>query len=75
MQAGVRWNFETQQQISGFSGNILRSASPAQDELHLDGFHGFPWKHKRNIVKNKRNCVHVCGIQRNTYTVCMGISM
>lgn len=30
----------------------------------LDGIHGLPWKHNRNMVENKRiKCIHVCGIQ------------
>lgn len=63
MQAGVGWDFGTPQEFFGFLGMFeIRTGWAA-----LDGIHGLPWKHNRNMFKNKRvKCIHVWD-QGNTY--------
>lgn len=61
MQAAIRWDFGTLQEFFGFSGECLRSA---REGPPLDGIHGLPWKHNRNMFKNKGvKRIHVCGIK------------
>lgn len=75
MQAGVRWDFRTRQEISGFLG-MFKIRLTSMGWTALDGIHGLPWKHNRNMVKNKRiKCIHVCGIQGTLkYAVLLGAS-
>lgn len=60
MQAAIRWDFGTLQEFFGFLGMFeIRSGWAA-----LDGIHGLPWKHNRNMFKNKGvKRIHVCGIK------------
>lgn len=67
MQAGVRWDFGTiGQEFFGFL-RMFKIRLTSTGWAALDGIHRFPWKHNRNMVKNKRiKCICVCGIRGNT---------
>lgn len=74
MQAGVRWDFGTRQEISGFLG-MFKIRLTSTGWAALDGIHGLPWKHNRNMVKNKRiKCIRVCGIQGTLICFLLGAS-
>lgn len=60
MQAGVRWDFGTRQENSGFLG-MFKIRLTSTGWAALDRTHGLPWKHNRNMVKSKRiKCICVC---------------
>lgn len=53
MPAGVGWDFGTMQEFLGFLG-MFEIRLTSRRWAALDGIHGLPWKHNRNIVKNEK---------------------